>query len=375
MEILNSRLYKRSKTPAAAAMEVIIKAKERGANMTVPEREISLDVQIELTEDVVRAIAKRKDQGGVLTFDQMIPHYKLVRDSLKGLIGNAHCKEGPDGYDLNFFLLDLSISNFHGQSQGLDVGAAYVLPALKGMPMSHSVEGGGWRKLLMQERPLAFVAGARTSFIHRIGNPNGTVYDVIRNGERTMPVLNTPSGESIGRCAKVFDINASGPTRIVVMSEPVPHGHAIKRDTAMPPGSNGQQYVRLEQVAALTSSGVRKEVHVVTQDGSYQGLYMKQAVPGQSTDGSTTSTAQDYMLHAHKCIERLNASRCTNFEHSGLWWNFMSPHGDPISGGLTCTMHMTILPIVEYMQDVSGVARTNETNHLIKLVERHVCEN
>lgn len=317
---------------------------------TYPDNSMEMTTSATLNNDQLDKIRATKG-GKVYTWAEMIDNSADVSDFLKASIGTSHHLGDYRKMPLNFLLSDVKVHNIQTTDPNgfFNLAGTLAWPKIKGMTYSTQVHNGKYQKAYPVDRPLAFDHDGQIVCFNHVTKPHnsGAEYVLVSHNSQMLPSVKYPNGEIHGASPFVVDLvpREDGSTKVVPRGAGLLHGHMINNDTIY-----GDVTARPKWSSFLrpNGDGVVSEEHVQIPPNIYQEHWWKKSTQ-YHTDKGPMVPHGEYVQGTYDFLDQiLNGSRCTNFDHSGIWWNAQYIRDIPC-----VKMHITfrIVPIVDYHSD------------------------
>lgn len=339
----------------------IVKAKLDHENLyTIADQPMDVTMSATLNSDQLDLI-KNSRAGHVIPISQVVDHYSDVEDSLKKKLAFNYSLEDHSKLPLNFLLLDASISDIQNpDNRGGILGGSLALPQMYAinMPIDDISPCGAYKKILDYDAPVHYVMGQAHSFAHSLRHHNDSTYPLLARHSRINPQLIFPDGK----------IRGSGgvppPKYADLAKTAVLHGHLIDNESMYPEGS----FSTVSEEYAITSDGKSKSYHVVALPEKSWPRQWYRDIESRNHDLGALVDLEEYASDAYNFLDKYHASRCTNFDKCGVWWNF-KPNKEDAKKELRVKFNFRIIPIVpKHSEGKEMIPHRNYMKHLSKVI-------
>lgn len=304
---------------------------------TVADQTFNVEVRGSISGRKLKASAQ-KGEGVIITFDKLIDGYDKFQAYLQRMIGQNYSLDDPKKINIAFFMIEAGIKDIQSpfeSSAGVAFSSSLAFTHIKGMchPNDHISKDKKYRKVLPKDSALTFHNGYPHTISHTL-----SPYCV----NNFYPLLTATTEISPKYVLDDGNLKGSGGVFCLDTNCLMLHGHHINNDTAYP--TIHEPTVTEVISADGGSKGIKSEWLVALRDPIYQRSWYSNSKHDREKGAYLPlSTYADSVYHF---IDKMNSSRSTTFENSGLWINLDSKPIEKITFILTFKL-LFIVPKVD----------------------------
>lgn len=343
----------------------ILKAKlEHEELYTVADMPMDITMTATLDKEQLEEIGSSK-KGHVIPIAKVVDNYDDVVESLKKKLAFSYSLEDPSKFKLNFLLLDANISDIQSPDNngGMVLGGSLAFPQMYSTTMATDDISpcGKYRKVLDLDAPTHFVMGQSHAFCHSLKHSRVDVsHPLMTRHSKLNPVMVFPDGT----------IKGSGgvpPPKFATLAKDARlYGHVIDNCSMYPDG----QFSTITETMTVDGSGnggVKSQHIVAIPNSAWPRSWYSDKKSCDREEGAVVPL-HDYAKDMYNFIDKYNASRSTNFDKCGIWWNTECLKKVP---QIKAKLAFRIVPIVPKHKDGKEyIPYNNFVRHLTRAINQ-----